>query len=75
MGDPRSRTRRWVQKRHSCSADGRASATSLMPVLTISIVQQLVAHASATTTAKYDRRVDRLKRDAAALLRFPHVPF
>jgi len=34
-------------------------------------VQELVGHADAVTTAKYDRRGDRTKRQATLALRLP----
>jgi site-specific recombinase XerD len=41
----------------------------------LNTVKELLRHASVSTTAKYDRRGERAKRDAADLLHFPHVRF
>lgn len=39
----------------------------------ISTVQRLMGHASPTTTARYDRRGEQVRRDASALLAVPYI--
>jgi site-specific recombinase XerD len=41
----------------------------------LNTVKELLRHASIATTARYDRRGERVKREAADLLRFPAVRF
>ena len=67
--------RRGCARSAHTTAGAPSPAISWMPAADLNTVKELLRHVSVQTTAKYDRRGERLKQDAADLLHFPHVRF